>query len=205
MKIVAAEFIRSCREPEQWPSGRLPEMAVAGRSNVGKSSLINSLLNRKGLAKVSAVPGKTRILNFFQITVTDPRVRTFHVVDLPGYGYAKVAKSVRAQWGPMIERYVADRADLRGVLLLVDVRGIEHHDRVTVEWLRGLGLPTIVVATKADKLSRGARLGALRAIRGALGLPDTTPLIPYSSTTHEGREELWGAIRGLLLSATPRT
>lgn len=201
MKIVRAEFIKSCREPEQWPSGRLPEVAIAGRSNVGKSSLINSLLNRKGLAKVSAVPGKTRILNFFQITVTDPQVCSFRVVDLPGYGYAKVAKSIQAQWGPMIERYVADRAELRGVLLLVDVRGIEHRDRVTVEWLRGLKRPTVVVATKADKLSRGARFGALQALRDALDLPATTPLIPYSSTTQEGREELWGVLRGLLLPA----
>jgi len=202
MKIVTAEFIRSCQGPEQFPRDGLPEVACAGRSNVGKSSLINSLLNRKGLAKVSGTPGKTRILNFFRVTTTDPLVGNFYVVDLPGYGYAKVAKSVRAQWGPMIEGYLTNRKDLRGVLLLVDARGIERHDWTTFEWLLDAGLQPVVVATKLDKLTRGERGRNLVAIREMLNLPAATALVPYSSVTHEGRDELWRVIREMLVTKT---
>ncbi|MBI4400591.1 MAG: YihA family ribosome biogenesis GTP-binding protein [Nitrospirae bacterium] len=198
MKIVTAEFIRSCHDPGQWPRGGLPEVAFVGRSNVGKSLLINSLLHRKGLAKVSATPGKTRILNFFRVTTAAPVVKTFSVVDLPGYGYAKVAKSVRARWGPMIERYLTGRAELRGVILLVDARGVERHDQMTFEWLNGLKQRTAVVATKVDKLTRSERRKSLAAIREALGLPEAIPLVPYSSITHEGRDELWQTIREML-------
>ncbi len=198
MKILSAEFIKSCPDPEQFPRDRLAEIAFAGRSNVGKSSLINSLLGRKGLAKVSGTPGKTRILNFFRITTGDSWRRTFYAVDLPGYGYAKVSKSVRAQWGPMIEGYLTGRADLRGILLLLDVRRREQHDRTAFEWLRGIGPQAIVVATKVDKLARGQRREALEAIRRELGLDETVPLLAYSAVTHEGRTELWGAIRSLL-------
>lgn len=198
MKIVAAEFVRSCEKPEQLPAARLPEVAFVGRSNVGKSSLINSLLNRKALAKVSRTPGKTRIINIFLVTTSDPLVRAFYAVDLPGYGYAKVAKSVRAQWGPMIERYLTTRAGLRGILLLVDARGPERQDVTTMQWLQAIGLRVIVVATKSDKLSRAVRRRSLAVIRETLGLGEEVPLIPYSSVTHEGREALRWAIRALL-------
>ena len=198
MKIVAADFIRSCLEREQFPRHDLSEVAFVGRSNVGKSSLINSLLGRKRLAKVSRTPGKTRILNFFRVRTADPRLGSFYLVDLPGYGYARVSKSVRAQWGPMIEGYLTGRPCLRGILLLVDARGLEHHDWTTFEWLREAGRPLIVVATKVDKLTHGERRDRLAAIAETLSLPETCPLIPYSSMTHEGRDELWRAIRDVL-------
>lgn len=199
MKIVSAEFIRSCDGPEQFPHDHLPEVAFVGRSNVGKSSLINSLLSRKGLAKVSSTPGKTRAINFFRVTTTNPSARQFYVVDLPGYGYAKVAKSVRSHWKPMVESYLIDRAPLRGVLLLVDVRRVEPHDGATLQWLQQVGQEPVVIATRLDKLPRGARRGSLVAIREALNLPADAALVPCSSVTHEGRDELWRAIRKMLV------
>ena len=200
MKILSAEFIKSCEKPEQFPRDGFPEVAFVGRSNVGKSSLLNSLLHRRKLAKVSRTPGKTCTANFFRLIAGDPVLKRFSWVDLPGYGYAKVAKSVQAQWGPMIEGYLAARPELMGVLLLVDARGVERHDVTTFEWLRALGLRVVVVATKVDKLSRAERRGSLVAIRGSLNVPEGTELIPYSSVTHEGRDELWRAIRELLKS-----
>lgn len=194
MKIIAVEFLKSCEQPEHFPKDRLPEVAFVGRSNVGKSSLINSLLNHKGLARVSQTPGKTRILNFFRVTTDDPKLKSFYVVDLPGYGYAKVAKSVRAQWGPMIEGYLTDRAPLRGVLLLVDARRTEGQETATFDWLQGLGPPLVVVATKVDKLTRAARGRHLDAIKASLRLPESVSLVPYSSVSHEGRDALWRAI-----------
>jgi GTP-binding protein len=162
--------------------------------------LLNSLLHRRKLAKVSRTPGKTRTANFFRLTADDPVSKRFSWVDLPGYGYAKVAKSVQAQWGPMIEGYLTERPELMGVLLLVDARGAERHDVTTFAWLRALGLRVVIVATKVDKLSRAERRGSLVAIRDSLNVQEGTDLIPYSSITHEGRDELWRAIRGLLIS-----
>ena len=205
MKILSAEFITSCTEPGQFPQERLPEVAFVGRSNVGKSSLINSLLGRKSLVKVSGTPGKTRLVNFFLVTTADPALRRFYVVDLPGYGYAKAAKSLRAQWGPMIERYFAERASLCGVLLLVDARRTEGQDETAYAWLRELGRPPVVVATKIDKLSRGARRGQLATIRESLGLPAEVPLLPYSSESHEGRDELWRTLSSLIGSGDRST
>lgn len=199
MHILAADFIKSCAAVEQLPDERLPEVACVGRSNVGKSSLLNSLLRRKGLAKVSGTPGKTRLLNVFRISTADPRLRRLSLVDLPGYGYARVPKSVRRHWAPLIEAYLAEREELRGVLLLVDARGPQPQDRDTAAWLRERDLPTVVVATKVDKLTRGERAAAFAAIRETLALPSDTPLIPYSALTHEGRDALWDAIRELLL------
>lgn len=200
MKILSAEFIKSCEKPEAFPRDGFPEVAFVGRSNVGKSSLLNSLLHRRKLAKVSRTPGKTCTANFFRLTAGDPLLKRFSWVDLPGYGYAKVAKSVQAQWGPMIEEYLSERPELMGVLLLVDARGVEGQDVTTFEWLRALGLRVVVVATKVDKLSRAERRGSLMAIRDSLNVPEGTELIPYSSITHEGRDELWRAIRRLLMS-----
>lgn len=201
MKIVSAEFIRSCDGPEQFPRDRFPEVAFVGRSNVGKSSLINSLLNHKGLARVSSTPGKTRTINFFRVTTTEPSARRFHIVDLPGYGYAKVAKSVRSHWRPAIERYLTTSEQLRGVLLLVDARGAEPHDGTTIQWLQQVGRQPVVIATRLDKLSRGARRARLLAIRDALNLPAAAALVPYSSVTHEGRDELWRIIREMLVES----
>lgn|SRR5574341_550571 len=199
MKILSAQFIKSCETPDQFPQDRLPEVAVVGRSNVGKSSLINSLLQRKALAKVSGTPGKTRLVNFFRVSTADPQLRELYVVDLPGYGYAKVARSVRAQWGPMIERYLTSRGTLRGVVQIVDARGIESHDRTAYSWLQELGREPLLVATKVDKLSRSDRHASEAAIRTAFALSAAGKVLAYSSVTSEGRDALWRAIKAMLV------
>lgn len=198
MKVLTAEFVKSAVSSEQFPAEGVPELACVGRSNVGKSSLINALLNRKGLAKVSGTPGKTRLLNFYRVTMVRPDTPAFSLVDLPGYGYAKVSKSIREEWGPMIERYLTSRRELGGVIQLVDARGAQRPDAVTWAWLNELGVCTIVVATKIDKLKRGERAKGLAEIRRTLQLPTDVPLIAYSSVTREGKDELWVAIRKLL-------
>lgn len=198
MKILTAEFIKSCRAPEQFPADRLDEIAFVGRSNVGKSSLINSLLNRKSLAKVSKTPGKTQAVNFFLVTTADPVASRLYFVDLPGYGYAKVAKSVQAEWAPLIERYVVRSERLRGIVLLVESRVLASQDVLTVEWLRAIGRPMIIAVTKVDKLRGNERRGILERVRGALGVTADVPVVPHSADTHEGRDELWGAIRDRL-------
>lgn len=202
MNILRAEFVKSCARVEDIPDDRLPAIAFAGRSNVGKSSLINSLLRRKGLARVSRTPGKTQAINVYLVTTDDPKVRRFHVVDLPGYGYAKVSKAVRAGWRPLIERYLTRDDRLRGMLLLVDARGISPQDVEAADWLGRGGRPVRLVATKWDKLARGERAAALDTIREAFRLTGDVRAIPYSSVTHEGREELWGVIRTLLTASS---
>lgn len=198
MKILSVDFIKSCEQPGQFPQDRLPAIAFVGRSNVGKSSLINSLLRRKGIARVSRTPGKTRAINVFVVTTDDPKARRFHVVDLPGYGYAKVSKTVRAGWQPLIEQYLAGNADVRAVLLLVDARGVTGQDVAAVDWLVRGGLPVLIVVTKSDKLSRSERAASLGAVREALGIPEDADVVAYSSATHEGREQLWQTIRTML-------
>lgn len=195
MKILTAEFIKSCTAPEQFPQDRLPEVAFVGRSNVGKSSLINSLLSRKALAKVSRTPGKTQALNWFRVATGDPILSPFYVVDLPGYGYAKVAKAVRMRWQPMIDAYLKGNASRRSVVLLVEGRGVEESDLITVQWLRTFGRSPIVVATKVDKLRQRERQALESRLRETLGLPDQAPVVSYSSVTHEGRDVLWGVLR----------
>lgn len=202
MKILGAEFLTSCLRAEDIPEDRLPAIAFAGRSNVGKSSLINSLLHRKGLARVSRTPGKTQAINVYRVTTNDPQLRRFHVVDLPGYGYAKVSKAVRAAWRPLIEQYLAGDHRLRGVLLLVDARVISPQDVEAADWLGRSGLPVRLVATKWDKLARGERTAALETIRAAFRLSGAASVIPYSSVTHEGREELWAVIRTMLTASS---
>jgi GTP-binding protein len=197
MKIFAAEFIKSCVAPEQFPPGDLPEIAIAGRSNVGKSSLINSLLNRRDLAKVSRTPGKTRAVNVFLISTSDPDLSQFYLVDLPGYGFAKVSKSMREQWAPLIESYLTGRAPLLGVVLLVESRVVTDQDRQTIAWLRSIGRNPLVVATKVDKLKPSERVRTLRHTHVALGLLEGEMLIPYSSVTGDGRDRVWGALRDL--------
>ena len=195
MRILTAEFIRSCAGPEQFLKGVLPEVAFIGRSNVGKSSLINSLLQRKGLAKVSRTPGKTRLVNLFRITSDDPGLAQFVVVDLPGYGFAKVSKALRAQWAPLIEQYLDGREQLRAVVVLVESRVLSHQDSQTIAWLSSIGRPPIVVATKVDKLTMSERVGALRRLGEWLGLAGGDGIIAYSSVTGEGRERLWAALK----------
>lgn len=198
MKILSAEFIKSCTTPEQFPADGLPEIVCVGRSNVGKSSLINTLTNRDGLAKVSRTPGKTRVINFFRLILSDTQAPRLFLVDLPGYGYAKVSKSVRAEWGPMIQHYLESRPQVRGLLFLVDVRGPSPHDVHTSQWLHALGFRRIVVGTKVDQLTRRERPPALAALRETLALDPTEPVLLFSAKTREGRDDLWAAIRDLL-------
>ena len=167
------------------PTGARAEIAMSGRSNVGKSSLLNSLFRRKGLAMVSNTPGKTRRLNYFLVN------DRFHVVDLPGYGYAQASGSARNRWGQMMQDYLRTRQQLVAVIQLVDSRHApSREDHEMVQWLRGEQLPFCLVATKIDKLGQSKRAPALRAIAGALELPGTQPLLPYSSETGEGRDAL---------------
>lgn len=195
MKLLSAEFIKSSVSPEQFPADRLPEIAFVGRSNVGKSSLINSLLHRKKLAKVSKTPGKTRAVNFFTVRTSDPNLSLLSLVDLPGYGYAKVSKSMRAQWGPMIEQYLEQREALGAVIVLIEARVWMPQDVLTVQWVQSLGCGLILVLTKADKLRQSERAPSLAAVRSAFGLSPEVPVLLYSAETHEGRDALWGEIR----------
>ncbi|MCY4384382.1 MAG: ribosome biogenesis GTP-binding protein YihA/YsxC [Nitrospinae bacterium] len=159
MKIQNARFITSAADRGGWPRAALPEVAFAGRSNVGKSSLINSLTNRKNLAKTSATPGKTQLVNFFAV---DDR---FNLVDLPGYGYAKVPLAERARWRPMIETYLEHRETLQGVVVLIDSRrGAREMDMHLLEWLAAVNLPACLALTKADKLKQNERKGVLDAL-----------------------------------------
>ena len=184
MKIRSAEFILSASSPWQFPPPTLPEIAFAGRSNVGKSTLINSLLNRKKLVKTSSTPGKTQLINFFNIN------DKFHFVDLPGYGFAKVPENVRKQWQRLIESYLQERESLRNVVLIVDSRhGPTAQDQQLKEWLDYYERPVLIVASKVDKLKRGQIQKNLKIIRQDLAL-DATPLA-HSSLEKGRREEIW--------------
>ena len=184
MKIRSAEFILSASSPWQFPATTLPEIAFAGRSNVGKSTLINSLLNRKKLVKTSSTPGKTQLINFFKIN------DKFHFVDLPGYGFAKVPENVRQQWQRLIEAYLQERESLRNVVLIVDSRhGATTQDRQLKEWLDFYDRPVLIVASKIDKLKRGQIQKHLNIIRQDLAL-DPTPLA-HSSLEKGRRDEIW--------------
>lgn len=184
MKIQTAEFLISAASPRQFPSPVLPEVAFAGKSNVGKSSLINSLLHRKGLVKTSSTPGKTRLINFFSIN------NTFHLVDLPGYGFAKVPVEVKAQWGDLVNAYLLNRPETLGVVMIVDARHLPTQlDRVMKEMLDRAGLPCLMVANKVDKLKRSRLAPNLKAIADELRLPENP--LAYSANTHSGRTELW--------------
>jgi GTP-binding protein len=198
MKITAAEFLKSCASLDQCPAEGLLELACVGRSNVGKSSLINTLLNRKALAKVSRTPGKTRLLNYFRISTSDPMLRHFYLVDLPGYGYAKVAKTMREEWGSLINQYLSSQTTLRGVLLLVDARVAQPQEETAYQWLRGLGHRPIIVLTKMDKLKGNERRNCLTALQERFQLLDDDPVIAHSSLTREGTDALWGAIKSAL-------
>jgi GTP-binding protein len=186
MKIVSAEFIRSSFEREHWVTDGLPEIAFLGRSNVGKSSLINSLLLRKGLARTSNTPGRTQSINFFLIN------GSFYFADLPGYGYAKVSKTMRADWGKMAEEYLADREQLVLCVQLIDSRHEPSPLDVQLnEWLVYHEKPHLIVATKADKSSKSELQRSLAIARKTF--PAST-VMAYSAQTGKGRDELWSAI-----------
>ncbi|MDA5108957.1 ribosome biogenesis GTP-binding protein YihA/YsxC [Brevibacillus thermoruber] len=189
MKITSAEFVVSAVGPKQYPTDGLPEIALVGRSNVGKSSLLNKMMNRKGLARTSSKPGKTQTLNYFRVN------NMLYFVDFPGYGYAKVAKSLKQQWGKMIENYLKQRQELRFVIQLVDIRHAPSKDDVAMyDWCKEIGIPTVVVATKGDKIARGRWLQHTKVIREQLQLRGDDALIVFSSETGQGRDELWGEI-----------
>ena len=189
MKIISAEFIKSAVKPGDFPKESLPEIAFVGRSNVGKSSLINTLVNRRGLAKPSSTPGRTQLINFFRIN------HKLAFVDLPGYGYAKVAVSVRKGWQPMIEEYLRGRDALKGVILIMDIRRPpEEEEEMLMEFLASLEIPVVVALTKVDKLSGNERARQLKLFEKNLkGIS-----MPFSATTGEGKDELWRAIRELV-------
>ena len=191
--IRRLEFLGGQASAEGWkPTSELPEIAFSGRSNVGKSSLLNALVRRKALARVSATPGKTREINFFRVN------DAFHLVDLPGYGYARVSKTARHAWRPLIEGFLGTSVHLRGVVQLVDARHPPSTDDLRMmEFLGTLGVPTVVVATKVDKLSRAERGPKLGALGAQLGVDDDQ-LIPFSARTGEGRDDLAQAVVSLL-------
>ena len=191
--IRSLDFIGGMASAGGWrPDAGLPEIAFAGRSNVGKSSLLNRLVHRKKFARVSNTPGRTREINFFKVN------DQFVLVDLPGYGYARVSKERRAEWQPLIESYLQGSRDLRGIVELIDVRhDPTDDDRRMLGFLADLGVPTIVVLTKIDKLTPAQRAARLTALASDLGLDDDQ-LIPFSAVTGEGRNELAEAVEALL-------
>lgn len=193
MKITNSQLEAVAVKPNQYPAGDLKEIAFAGRSNVGKSSLLNLLTGRKKLARVSGSPGKTRTINFYLIN------DVFRIVDLPGYGYAKVSKSVSESWGPMMEQYLGSRENLLKVVLLVDIRHAPSKQDVEMyEYLRHYGLDGVVVATKADKISRNQMQKQIRTIRQTLGLGGDDIVIPVSALKRTGHEDLLDLMEALL-------
>ena len=191
MKIKSAGLLESAAGANQFPDLVMPEIAFAGRSNVGKSTLINSLLTRKKLVKTSSTPGKTRLINFFLIN------EIFCLVDLPGYGFAKVPAEMRESWRKLIETYLSRRDNLRGVVLIIDIRhGPTAQDRQLKSWLDFHQRPMLVVASKSDKLSRGKCASQLQKIKKDLELPQLP--LPHSSLTKEGRGQIWKALDGWL-------
>ncbi|BBO76752.1 putative GTP-binding protein EngB [Desulfosarcina widdelii] len=188
MIVKSAAFITSAVKPDQYPEDLYPEVAFAGRSNVGKSSLINTLVNRKRLVKTSSTPGRTQLINFFSVN------DSLFLVDLPGYGYAKVPAAVKRKWGPMIETYLKGRDSLAAVVLILDIRrlpGIEEQN--FIDWLNLYRRTPILVLTKADKLSKIKRQKQARAISAALSV-DESALIQFSAKTRLGKPAVWSAV-----------
>lgn len=193
MKVESAEFVKSAHGSGDFVRDGRPEIAFVGRSNVGKSSLLNRLLGRQGLAKVSSTPGRTRAVNYFLVN------RRFYFVDLPGYGYAKAGREERREWANLADRYfrtVLSRESQQAlVVMLVDGKvGATPLDVQAYEYLRSLGVDVVVVATKADRVARGRRAAMAKAIRATLELDATTPLLPVSAHSGEGMKEIWSAM-----------
>ncbi|MDF2835472.1 MAG: small GTP-binding protein [Paenibacillus sp.] len=189
MKILDAQFIISAVEPHQYPVDALPEIALAGRSNVGKSSLINKMIMRKNLARTSSQPGKTQQLNYYKVN------DMVYFVDFPGYGYAKVSKTRREQFGQMIERYLQEREPLKLQLLIIDIRHEPSKDDVLMyQWLKHFEIPTCIVATKADKIPRSKWDKHIKMIKTTLEADPRDSVVLFSSETGLGREQLWDVI-----------
>ena len=184
IKEVTLETV--CGITRTLPENDKPEIAFAGKSNVGKSSLINALMNRKSLARISATPGKTQTINFYNIN------REIYLVDLPGYGYAKVSEKEKEAWGKMIERYLHKSTMLKAVFLLIDIRhDPSKNDKMMYDWILHQGYEPVIIATKLDKLKKSQVAKQLKAIRTGLGLVSGTTVIPFSAKTKQGRDEIW--------------
>ncbi|OQY12608.1 MAG: YihA family ribosome biogenesis GTP-binding protein [Desulfobacteraceae bacterium 4572_19] len=192
MHVKSAEFITSAVKPSQYPVGELSEIAFAGRSNVGKSSLINTLVNRKKLVKTGSTPGRTQLINFFNIN------KEFTFVDLPGYGYAKVPEHIRKQWAPMIETYLSTRQTLKGVVLLIDIRRTPKKEEIDlIAWLDSYNIPVQIILTKADKLSVNKRRQRPVIIAESLCLKKDN-FVMFSAKSRMGLKKLWNEIERLL-------
>ena len=175
-----------CGITSKLPENKLPEIAFAGKSNVGKSSLINVLMNRKSFARISGTPGKTQTINFYNIN------EELYLVDLPGYGYAKVTEQEKEKWGRMIERYLHGSKQLQAIFLLVDIRhDPSANDRMMYQWVVEMGFHPIIIATKLDKIKRSQVQKQIKSIKQGLGLVPGTAVIPFSASTKQGREEIW--------------
>lgn len=193
MKVNKAEIIISAVSQKQYPPDQLPEIALAGRSNVGKSSFINRLINRRNLVRTSSKPGKTQTLNFYLIN------EGFYFVDVPGYGYAKVSKTEREKWGRMLEEYFETRVPLKAVVLIVDIRHEpSREDKQMVEYVNYLDIPLIIIATKMDKISKNKRARAISQMEKIFAQYDNLTIIPFSSETGENKDKAWKAIESYL-------
>lgn len=189
MKITKAEFIISAATKDQFPINGMPEIALAGRSNVGKSSFINRMIQRKQLVRTSSKPGKTKTLNFYLIN------DSFYFVDVPGYGYAKVSKRDRQKWGKMMEAYFESRQTLNAVVLLTDIRHEPTNDDVQMyDYLKYFDLPVVIIATKLDKVSKSKRAIYLERTKAVLQVEVTDEIVPFSAVTGEGKDQAWKAI-----------
>lgn len=187
IKNVCLETV--CGITSRLPEGKLPEVAFAGKSNVGKSSLINALMNRKSLARTSSQPGKTQTINFYNIN------NALYFVDLPGYGYAKANEKVKAQWGRMVENYLHRSKMLRQVFLLIDIRHAPSaNDHIMYDWILKNGYKPIIIATKLDKIKKSQIEGQMELIASALQVEEGTVMIPFSSQTKQGRDEIYGIL-----------
>ena len=194
MVIRSLNLETVCGITSKLPENEHPEIAFAGKSNVGKSSLINALMNRKSFARISATPGKTQTINFYNIN------EELYLVDLPGYGYAKVSEQEKAKWGQLIERYLHGSEQLKAVFLLIDIRhDPSANDRMMYEWMGYQGFAPIIIATKLDKIKRSQIQKNVKAIREGLGVQPGTMIIPFSAETKQGREEIWELIDSLVL------
>lgn len=192
MKIIKSDLDKIAVRPDQYPQDDLGEIAFAGRSNVGKSSFINSMINRKNLARTSGKPGKTRTINFYRIN------DEFRFVDLPGYGYAQVSKKEQEKWGHIINEYLSERENLKEIILIVDIRHEPtKQDKMMFDWIKAFGFRGIVVATKADKISRGKWQKQTSIIRKKLGA-DGSLIFPYSSVDKSNQDKLWKIIKEVL-------